>query len=70
MRLRVVLVVLVLLATITPLAVAQITTATISGTIKDETGGVLPGVDIVVTNVETGLTRNTVSDSQGPSEPR
>ena len=65
MRLRVVLVILVLLATITPLAVAQITTATISGTIKDETGGVLPGVDIVVTNVETGLTRSTVSDSQG-----
>jgi len=65
MRLRVVLVVLVLLATITPLAVAQITTATISGTIKDETGGVLPGVDVVITNVETGLTRSTVSDSQG-----
>ena len=65
MRLRVVLVVLVLLATTTPFAVAQITTATISGTIKDETGGVLPGVDIVVTNIETGLTRSSVSDSQG-----
>jgi carboxypeptidase family protein len=32
---------------------------------KDETGGVLPGVDIVVTNLETGLTRSTVSDPQG-----
>ena len=64
MKRRIVLVVLVLLATITP-AVAQITTATISGTIKDETGGVLPGVDVVVRNLETGLTRNTVSDSQG-----
>lgn len=65
MRLRVVVGVLVLLATVTPLAVAQITTATISGTVKDETGGVLPGVDIVVTSLETGLTRSTVSDSQG-----
>ena len=65
MRLKVALVGLVLLATITSLAVAQITTATISGTIKDETGGVLPGVDIVVTNLETGLTRSTVSDAQG-----
>src|SRR5215470_19344149 len=65
MRLRIVLVVLVLLATITSLAVAQVTTATLAGAIKDETGGVLPGVDIVVTNVETGLTRSTVSDSQG-----
>jgi len=65
MRVRVVLVVLVLLATITSLAVAQITTATISGTIKDETGGVLPGVDVVVANLETGLTRSAVSDAQG-----
>ena len=65
MRPKVVVGVLVLLATVTPPAVAQITTATISGTIKDETGGVLPGVDIVVTSLETGLTRSTVSDSQG-----
>src|SRR4029453_581515 len=65
MKLRVVLVVLGLLATITPLAVAQITTATISGTIKDATGGVLPGVDVVVSNLDTGLTRSVVTDSNG-----
>src|SRR6266446_6258480 len=56
MRFRVVLAV-ALLATTASLAVAQITSATISGTIKDETGGVLPGVDVVVKNVDTGLTR-------------
>jgi len=55
----------VLLVTTTSLASAQITTATISGTIKDETGGVLPGVDVVITNLDTGLTRSTVSDSKG-----
>src|SRR5438552_2250469 len=55
----------VLLASTASLAVAQITSATISGTIKDETGGVLPGVDVVVKNLETGLTRSTVSDSKG-----
>jgi hypothetical protein len=46
-------------------AFAQITSATVSGTIKDETGGVLPGVDVVVTNTDTGLTRSTVTDANG-----
>ena len=55
----------VLLAVFTSLASAQITSATISGTIKDETGGVLPGVDLVIHNVETGLTRSAVSDAKG-----
>src|SRR5499426_4919941 len=64
MRLKVTLGVVLLVASAS-LAVAQITTATLSGTIKDETGGVLPGVDVVVTNLETGLTRSAVSDAQG-----
>src|SRR5438128_7103510 len=46
-------------------AVAQITSATISGTIKDETGGVLPGVDVVLKNLETALGRSVVTDSNG-----
>ena len=46
-------------------AFAQITAATISGTVKDETGGVLPGVDVVVTNVDTGLIRASVTDANG-----
>src|SRR5438445_6078143 len=46
-------------------AAAQITAASISGTVKDETGGVLPGVDLVIKNVETGLTRAVVSDANG-----
>jgi len=50
MRLRVILAV-VLLATTPFLAVAQITSATISGTIKDETGGILPGVDVEAADV-------------------
>jgi hypothetical protein len=64
MRWRVTLAV-VLLAATTSVAVAQITSATISGTIKDETGGVLPGVDVVVRNLDTGLTRSAVTDSNG-----
>ena len=45
--------------------IAQITSATVSGTIKDQTGAVLPGVDVVVKNVDTGLTRSIVSDANG-----
>src|SRR6266849_3020557 len=64
MRLNVILAV-ALLATTASLAVAQITSATLSGTIKDETGGVLPGVDVVVRNLNTGLTRNVITDGSG-----
>ena len=46
-------------------AVAQITAATITGTVKDETGGVLPGADVVVKNLDTGLARAAVSDTNG-----
>jgi hypothetical protein len=44
---------------------AQITAATLSGTIKDETGGVLPGVTVDVKNLETGFTRSVVTDGNG-----
>lgn len=64
MRLRVVLGVVLLAVSVSP-GLAQITSATISGTIKDETGGVLPGVDVVVRNVDTSLTRSVVTDSNG-----
>jgi len=46
-------------------AVAQITSATIAGTVKDETGGVLPGVDVVIRNLDTGLSRSVVTDANG-----
>ena len=46
-------------------AVAQITSATISGTVKDETGGVLPGVDVVIRNLDTGLSRSVATDANG-----
>lgn len=46
-------------------AVAQITAAAISGIVRDETGGVLPGVDLSVRNLDTGLIRSTVSSDDG-----
>jgi hypothetical protein len=55
----------VTLVTLGSPAFAQITFATISGTIKDETGGVLPGVDVVVSNLDTGLSRTSITDANG-----
>src|SRR5436190_552506 len=60
-----VVIILALFAAITRPAFAQITSATISGTVKDQTNAVLPGVDVVVKNVSTGLTRTGVTDANG-----
>jgi hypothetical protein len=44
-------------------AQAQITAATITGTIKDDTGGILPGADVVARNTATGACRPSSSPS-------
>jgi hypothetical protein len=36
-------------------------TAQISGTVRDQSGVVLPGVEITATQTETGITRNAVA---------
>ncbi len=44
---------------------AQGLTGQISGTVTDTTGGVLPGVTVIIRNVGTGLTRETVTGTDG-----
>src|SRR3977135_3832233 len=44
---------------------AQVTGATISGTITDASGGVIVGAEISVRNTATGINRNTTKDSAG-----
>ena len=44
---------------------AQITSGTISGTVKDSTGAVVPGAKVVVLNEETGISRTATSDGAG-----
>ena len=46
------------------LAVAQ-TGASIQGKAQDDTGAVLPGVDITVRNLNTGIERATVTGDEG-----
>src|SRR5439155_9820939 len=49
----------------TALAFAQITTGTISGTVTDSTGAVVPGVNVTLKSVEKGITRTVRTDEGG-----
>src|SRR5439155_26540264 len=40
-------------------------TAQISGTVRDQSGAVLPGVEITATQTDTGIARSTVSNETG-----
>src|SRR5438876_9048609 len=40
-------------------------TAQISGTVRDQTGAVLPGVEVTATQTSTGITRSTISNETG-----
>src|SRR5437762_4916682 len=40
-------------------------TAQITGTVKDQTGAVLPGVEVTATQTETGIARSTVTNETG-----
>ena len=44
---------------------AQSTNGTISGTVKDATGAVLPGTKVVLLNQETGISRTVQADAAG-----
>jgi hypothetical protein len=56
---------LLALAAVSPVAHAQIGSGQIEGTVKDEQGGVLPGVTLSVRNQETGVTRTFVTEVDG-----
>jgi len=54
-----------LAAGVPPAARAQGANATLSGTVKDETGGVVPGATVTIRNQETSLRRELVTDHGG-----
>src|SRR5438034_11694594 len=47
------------------LAAQAVSTAQIMGTVKDQSGAVLPGVEISVVQTDTGLKRSGVTDETG-----
>jgi outer membrane receptor protein involved in Fe transport len=59
------LVVAALVAIAAPAFAQPAQTGTISGEIKDATGGALPGVTVTIQSEDRGFTRSTVSDANG-----
>ncbi len=62
---RVALLLIAFLLTMAATAAAQATSATIFGTVKDASGGIIPGASVVIRNVETNLVRTGVTDAEG-----
>jgi outer membrane receptor protein involved in Fe transport len=48
-----------------PKAFAQTVTGTLRGTVSDSKGAVVPGVDVVIRNMETGQERNLKTNNEG-----
>jgi hypothetical protein len=49
----------------TPASPAQTATATLAGSVRDQSAAVIPGAEITVTNLNTNLVRKYVSDEAG-----
>jgi hypothetical protein len=64
LRLKSLMVVLCVLALV-PVLLAQSGRGTITGTVTDNTGGVIPGAEITATNIETGVETKTVTTDVG-----
>src|ERR1700756_3591781 len=47
------------------IALGQVTTGTISGTVSDSTGAVIPGVTVTLTSTEKGISRTVFTDEGG-----
>jgi Carboxypeptidase regulatory-like domain/TonB dependent receptor/TonB-dependent Receptor Plug Domain len=56
---------LLVFALCAPLALAQVNSATISGTVRDASGAVLPGVSVAIQNQDTGISRTVITNETG-----
>src|SRR5438094_676397 len=64
-RLSVYLIGILLISVLSCAAAWAQATAQISGAVKDQSGAVLPGVELTATQTETGVARNTVTNENG-----
>src|SRR4051794_40107887 len=58
-------VVLVILSLLAPAAWPQATSGTVSGTVRDQSGAVIPNADVVIANVETNVAVRAKSTETG-----
>lgn len=56
---------LIALLCISTVALAQFETATVLGTVRDSSGGVIPNVAVALTNMETGQRFESLTDAEG-----
>ena len=56
---------LVLSVLVSPALYAQLSTASVTGIVRDPTGGVIVGANGILKNVDTGVERTTVTNSAG-----
>src|SRR5579871_2412575 len=61
---RLVLIALTLTGTVYP-AFSQLVRGAISGVVSDPSGAVLPGVQVIITNKETNISRDTTTNERG-----
>jgi hypothetical protein len=47
---------------------AQFDTATVLGTVRDKSGGIIPGAKVTLTNLETGIKTEKLTDENGSFE--
>ena len=65
---RIILFVLLALSYSVSSAFAQFDTATVLGTVRDNTGGVVPGATVTLTGLDTGISSTRVTDENGNFE--
>ena len=53
------------IATLPAFSQADVSSATLKGTVTDPSGALLPGAAVTAKNVETGITRETITDALG-----
>src|ERR1700678_4555372 len=51
--------------TFTPASVAQVVSATLTGTVTDSSGAVVPGAVVTATETNTGVSRTTQTRAEG-----
>jgi hypothetical protein len=51
-----------------PAAFAQFDTATVLGSVRDNTGGIVPGATVTLTSLDTGIATTKVTDANGAFE--
>lgn len=49
----------------TPVAIAQVVTATLTGTVTDSSGATVPGATVTATETSTGTSRSTQTSAEG-----